>query len=197
MPAGSARPWGAIEAAWTGRQPMPPPGNGVRQSALQGMARLESEFAVQPLDVGQKHRRFPGRRLERAEPHKVATADLTGYPIDQLRDRKALIRADIHRALEPAVQHGGECRADVGNVQEAAYLPAVRARSLAIREQIADYRGHQALGVLIGTELKKDAPPCRRKPAVARILLEEALQGDLALGIGRGLRGSVRRERAR
>ena len=103
------------------------------------------------------------RRGPRTEPQKIGTPDLPANALDEISQSHPLAGPDVHRAFEFRIQHGCKRFPDVGDMQKTADLFAVRARSFAALQQIANYERHQAIRVLMRAELKENAPPGRRQ----------------------------------
>src|SRR5208283_1765270 len=124
-----------------------------------------------------------GRAIASAEFQQIRTADLLRNPLQHPADRDSLARTDVHRSVDIAVQQGGKGRADVGHVQETAYLSAMGTQRFAFREQIEYHRRHQALRMLARAELKEKPAPGSGQAPLPPGFLERLLQGNLALGI--------------
>jgi hypothetical protein len=97
-----------------------------------------------------------------AQPHQIGSADFEGNATDQIRQRYSLIRTDVHRASHVAVEELRERGAHIGNMQKTAHLPSMRAERFLVLEQMADDGGHQAIRMLVRTELKKNPAPSAR-----------------------------------
>ena len=127
-----------------------PPGDRLANSVLEARPRRPPDVAGQPRHLGDDE----GRRIVQVRLGLLEMQALAGFHTDDFskaRQRDALARPDVDRALNVGRQQRAERRAGVGDEQVVAHLRRIPQSKRRARRAGANHRRHQPLGRLVRT----------------------------------------------